>query len=278
MYKLFLFLRRISFFLLFVGIEILALRYYADSSSYNQAKMINASNFLTGDIQAGISAVKHFFSLGRDNRRLTEEVAALREQLLLYELRADTLPEYTPPDDAEKTYLFASAKVINNSIVRSENLFTLNKGMRDGVKTEMAVLSDGAIVGYVVNCSDKFSVVKSILNTSFRTSGRILGEDFFGSIFWDGLRTDEVILSEIPKYAPIQPGDTVVTTDYSSYFPPGLKIGTIESYELINGTYYDARVKLSANMAALRYVVLVDYIDREEKMELEHETASRESN
>ena len=272
MYRFILFLKKISFVLLFITIEALALRYFAHSSSYNQAKIINTSNFLVGDIYAGISGIKHFFSLGKENRLLTEEVALLREQLQFFQQHADSLPA----DMASLSYVYATARVVNNSITRTENFITIDKGIRHGVKTGMALVSDGAIVGYILNCSDKFAVAISILNTRFKGSGLIKDQDYFGSIFWDGLRSDEVVLSEIPKYAPLEIGDTIVTTEHSSYFPPDLKIGTIQSFELINGTYYDARVKLFANMAGLRNVVLVDYTDREEKMELEHETISRE--
>lgn len=277
MHRLILFFKKISFFLLFIAIESVAFHYFSGSSSYNRAKVINASNFLVGDIYDGINGVKHFFSLGKENRRLTEEVARLRERLQSQAEGRDSLTGegFVLPEGG--LYRYGTARVINNSITHSENFITLNKGLRDGVEPEMAILSNGAVVGYILNCSDKFSVAISILNTRFRTSGQIKGEDYFGSIFWDGFRTDEVILSEIPKYAPIQQGDTIVTTDYSSYFPQGLLIGTVKEFELINGTYYDARVKLAADIAGLRNVVLVDYLDRDEKMELEYETITRQS-
>jgi rod shape-determining protein MreC len=266
--------------LLFVVIEGFALRYFSHSSSFNQAKAVNVSNFLVGDIYTGIQSVKHYFSLARENRQLNEQVASLLEELEQRQTRVDTGTLTASGEaglGAEIPYIYTTARVSNNSITGSQNLITLNKGMRDGVRTEMAVVSDGAIVGYIVNCSERFSVAVSVLNTRFRTSGRIEGQDYFGSIYWDGLRADEVVLSEIPKYAPIAVGDTIVTTDYSSYFPPGLLIGKVVSFELINNTYYDARVKLSANMAALNHVLLVDYVDRDEKLDLEQETAAQEN-
>lgn len=279
MIRLILFLKKISFFLLFVAIEVVALRYFLNSSDYNQALSVAAANYLTGDVYAGITSVRRFVSLGGENRRLNDEVAALRQELQHWRTLADTLPapDSLPPDTTGLRYVFGTARVVNNSIFKSENYITLDRGARDGVRPEMAVLSNGAIVGYVLNSSDRFSVAISILNTRFRTSGRIAGEDYFGSIFWDGARTDEVVLSEIPKYAPIAEGDTIVTTDYSSFFPPGLNIGTVRSFELVNGTYYDARVKLLADVASLRYVVLADYLDRDEKLELEHETLNRQA-
>jgi rod shape-determining protein MreC len=286
MYRFFLFLKKIVFVLLFVAIEGVALRYFANSSSYNQGKIINVGNFLAGDIYAGINRVKHYFSLGRENRLLNEQIAALRQELerrrqadelprRLSDSPADSLSPAPVPAPEDAPYRFSTARVINNSIVRQKNFMTLDKGLRDGVRPDMGVLSGGGIVGYIVNGSDKFSVAISILNTDFRTSGRIAGQDYTGSIFWDGLRTDEVVFSEVVKYAPLEVGDTIVTTDFSSFFPPDIPIGTVKSFELINGTYYQARLRLIAEPGALNRVVLVDYRDRDEKLELEHETASR---
>lgn len=280
MYRFFLFLRKIVFVLLFIAIEGVALRHFAGSSSYNQAKAVNVSNFLVGDIYAGIRQVRHYFSLGRENRLLNEEVARLRERLERQEaaggIGADSLRGGDDPA-ADIPYLYSPARVVNNSISGARNLITLDRGLRHGVKPDMAVIADGAVAGYVVNVSDKFAVAVSILNTRFSTSGRLSGSDYSGSVSWDGVRMDEVVLSEVSKYAPIAVGDTVVTTGYSLYFPPELRIGTVRSFELVNNTYYQARVRLFADMAALNHVLLIDYLDREEKFDLENETASREN-
>jgi rod shape-determining protein MreC len=287
MYRFFLFLKKIGFVLLFVAIEGFALHYFVNSSSYNRGKMINVGNFLVGDIYAGINQIKHYFSLNRENRSLNEQIAALREEVQRLKAPEAVLPPGAPDSLAgpprfgtvsqpdEIPYLFSTARVANNSIVLQKNFITLNKGLRDGVLPEMGLLAGGAVAGYVVNCSDRFSVAISILNTDFRTSGRIAGGDYTGSIFWDGLRTDEVVFSEVVKYAPLEVGDTIVTTDFSSFFPPDIPIGTVKSFELINGTYYQARLQLMAAMGSLNNVLLVDYRYRDEKLDLENETASR---
>ncbi len=288
MYRFFLFLRRIVFILLFIAIEGLSVRYFVHSSGYNGAKAVSVSNFFVGDIYTGIQRVKHYFSLGRENRLLNEEVARLRGRLQGYELpRAavwpagdslllrDTLDR--PLFSADIPYIYTPARVVNNSITQARNLITLDRGSREGIRPDMALVSDGAVAGYVVSVSSRFAVAVSILSTRFRTSGRIAGSDYFGSVHWDARTADEAILSEVPKYAPIAVGDTIVTTDYSSYFPPGLLIGTVRSFELINDTYYDARIALFADMASLNHVVLIDYTDRVEKIGLE-ERAAEEQN
>ena len=68
----------------------------------------------------------------------------------------------------------------------------------------------------------------------------------------------------------LQKGDTIVTTSHSSRFPPDIMIGTVESFELNNATYYDVRVKIHTDMAALNNVLVVKYLDAEERETLEN--------
>ena len=134
-----------------------------------------------------------------------------------------------------------------------------NRGLRDSIQTEMAVLSpDGAMVGYVVACTDRYSVALSVLNTSFRASGKLADSDYSGSICWDGLDPHVVVLDELSKYADPKPGDEVVTTGFSQYFPPDVLIGWVESASLNETrTAYTVRVRLAAELSRLSDVVLV---------------------
>lgn len=170
---------------------------------------------------------------------------------------------------SSRNYQYYPARVINNSITRQENYITLDVGARDGIMPDMALVSGDGIVGYVLGCSNRFSVCMSVLNTNFRTSGRIKGNDYFGSVYWDGISFEYLTLSEIPKYAPVAVGDTIVTTNYSSIFPPDLMIGTVESFTLNNATYYDVKVKLHGNLAALNNLLVIRNLDAEEEILLE---------
>ena len=167
-------------------------------------------------------------------------------------------------------YAYSQARVINNSIIRQENYITLDKGVDAGLQPDMALISDGGIAGYVIGCSEHFSVCMSILNREFKTSGKIKGTDYFGSVTWDGTSYEYLKLSEVAKYATLQKGDTIVTTSHSSRFPPDIMIGTVESFELNNATYYDVRVKIHTDMAALNNVLVVKYLDAEERETLEN--------
>lgn len=277
MIKLILFIKKIHFFLLFIILESLAVHYYANSTSYTKVKLVTASNYVVGGLYAQLSGVNSYFNLRSENRRLLEELSLAYNTL--DSLRPDTSRLGSLPltaldslvlfTQSTRRYEYYSARVVNNSFTRQENYITLNKGVRDGMQPNMAVISGGGIAGYVLSCSDRYSVCMSVLNRNFNTSGRIKGEEYFGSVYWDGISYEYVTLTEIPKYAPIEKGDTILTTDYSSIFPPDVMIGTVESFELRNATYYEVKVRLHADMASLSNVLAVKYLDAAERSALE---------
>ena len=60
-------------------------------------------------------------------------------------------------------YEYIPATVINSTLTKRNNYFTLNVGYAQGVKRGMGVFSEKGIVGRVHNSSKHFAVVKSVL-------------------------------------------------------------------------------------------------------------------
>ncbi|MCH5306187.1 MAG: rod shape-determining protein MreC [Rikenella sp.] len=270
MLKLLLFFKRIHFALLFLALEAIAIGVFLNGNVYQKARIAGISSRLVSGIYDKMADISGYFRLRAENDRLIEEIARLRSEITsrayidsLASGETDTLPSL-------QYYQYQPARVIRNSISKRENYLTIDRGALDGVEPGMALIGDRGIVGKVVRCSDHFAVAVSILNTKeFRTSGGIKGSDFAGLIYWDGLSHREVVLDEIPKYADMQIGDTIVTTSFSTIFPPDQPIGTIESFEIVNGTFYKVRVQLFTDLARIRHVYAVRYLDQEERRILE---------
>ncbi len=274
MYKLIEFLRRIYVVALFIVFEAVAIGYYAHSSNYTQAKLLTGSNRVAGGVLGALNDVRGYFRLGSENKRLVERVAALEEEVALYrQAAADSVREELLRSPGEKPYRMTVARVISNSINKDHNLIVLDRGRRDGVTTGMGVLSsDGAMVGYVVACSDRHAVAVSILNTSFRASGKLAGDDYFGSIYWTGGDRYHVHMNELSKYADISEGAEVVSTGFSQYFPEGVLIGYVESFSLSDTQMaYDVVIRLAVDVSQLTDVILVDISDQEDIRRLEEE-------
>lgn len=277
MYKLIEFLRRIFVPLLFVVLEVCAVVYYARSSDYTQAKLLTRSNQAVGAVHGALAGVRHYFSLGRENRRLLERIAGLEEELSRYRrMTADSLHEALLADVGPKPYELSVARVISNSINRSRNYLVLDRGLRDGVEEGMGVLSpEGAMVGRVVAASERYAVALSILNTAFKASGKIAGDDYFGSIYWTGDDRYRVRMRELSKYARIEEGDEVVSSGFSQYFPADIPIGSVESFSLAaDQMSYDVEIRLAVNVSQLTDVILIRNRDLDEIRQLEVQARS----
>ena len=280
MYKLIEFIRRIYVVLLFIAIEAIALSHYAHSSYYTQAKILSRAHTSAGGVQSSIFGVKHYFTLRGENEVLSQRVAKLEQELAYYrnkdiDEQTDSLSlEGIDPTMAESLsqYRYTTARIISNSISRSRNFITLNRGLMHGVMEDMAVISpSGMMIGYVVGCSERYSVVLPMLNIDFRTSGKIAGDEHFGSIYWSGKSPYRVEMTDLSKHADIEIGDEVVTTGLSHFFPEGIKIGYVESYAINDTqTSYHVTVRLAADMTKLNNVILIENVDYGEIANLEN--------
>lgn len=288
MYKLIEFLRRIYVVLLFIAIEAIALNYYAHSSYYTQAKILSRAHSVAGGIQSTIFGVKHYFTLRSENEALAQRVAELEGRLSYYrdkEINAitDSISlEGLDPTLVESLsqYRYTTARIISNSISRNRNFITLNRGRMHGVMVDMAVISpSGVMIGYVVGCSERYSIVLPMLNSDFRTSGKIVGDEHFGSISWSGNSSYKVEMTDLSKHADIEIGDEVVSTGLSHYFPEGIKIGYVESFSINDTqTSYNVTIRLAADMTKLNNVILIENLDYGEIKELEDNPQKDEFN
>lgn len=270
MHKLLEFIRTIYVFLLFLIFEIVALNYYAHSSAYAQAKLLTRSNKVVGGVHGVLYEIRHYFSLRAENDELLARVAELENSLSQYastaEVATESGSELEELSAEWAQYAYMTARVVSLSINKHNNFMVINRGMDDGVRNDMAVLSPrGAMVGYVVGCSNRYAVVLPMLNTSFRASGKLLRGSHFGSIVWDGYDAHKVRLTELSKYATPEKGDTIVSTGFSSYFPEGIVIGRVsESTMNEMQTAYDVDVELAVDFTALHRVILIDNRDQSE--------------
>jgi rod shape-determining protein MreC len=284
MYKLIEFIRRIYVVLLFILIETIALNYYARSSFYTQAKILAHANSVTGALQQSIFSLRHYFTLSSENEMLAQRVAELENALTIYreqerQMQTDTLTMAAMDSTMLASlaqYRYTTARVISNTINSSHNFITLNRGRQHGVLVDMAVVTpDGAMVGYVLECSERYSIVMPMLNTEFRTSGKISGDEHFGSISWNGTSPHRVQMSELTKYSEFEVGDEVIASGLSQYFPEGVRIGYVESLkENENHTSYDVEIRLAADMTRLSNVILIENTNYTEIYELENAARS----
>ena len=265
--------------MLFVVLEVVALSHYARSNAYTQARLLSRSNQVVGGMQGAFTRVRHFCSLGSENRRLTERIVELEQELSLYREEMNSEQQRIIAQRAsELPYYYKRARASSASIERSQNFIVIDKGARDGVGFDMALLSaNGAMAGYIISINKNYSVAMSILHPAFQASGKLQNSpEYYGSVRGDGTDSRYVMMYELSKYADIHEGDKVVSTGFSDYFPPEIPIGEVESFELNEtGTYYTVKVRLAADMRSLSNVILARSADYEELKGLEFKLKKR---
>jgi rod shape-determining protein MreC len=265
------FIIKYHFILLFLLLEIVSFYLVVNFNSYQRASWISSSSNLSGGVYRSFSDASQYLKLQQINEELANENTYLRSQLP--SSYKDSKDYFSLVYDSlnKRQYTYRTAKVINNSVNKHFNYITLNKGLNNGIEKEMGVISSKGVVGIVKDVSGHYSSVISILNTRLLISGKLKESGFFGALGWDGKDYRYAWLNEIPIHAPVAVGDLVVTSGFSSIFPEGILIGSVETVEKEEGeSFYRIKVKLSVDFKDLSYVELISNNMRDEQLKLEN--------
>ena len=258
---------------LFIIMEAIALTLMFQYNNYQGSVWFTSANYVAGKVYEADSKVKAFFGLSTVNEQLTrrniyleQEVRQLREQL------TDRTHDSTLWKKGQMQMLShfktIPAKVVNNSIDKMDNLITIDKGSADGVRKDMGVACGTGVVGVVYLVSTHYSIVVPVLNTRSNISCSIKKRGYFGYLRWRGGASDIAYVEDVPRHAHFWKHDYVVTSGYSSIFPPGIMVGRImQVYNSKDGLSYRLKVKLSVDFGNLRDVCVIDDAAMEERIQ-----------
>lgn len=270
MRNLILFIWKHYFFFLFLLLEVGCIYLVVQNNYYQKASFVNSSNSISANILQTSTNVEQYFLLKDANEKLAKENADLRSHILTsFDISVNR--NYTVNDTVyHQKYSYTSAKVVNVSTNMRNNYLTLNKGEKDGIQNDMAVITSTGIVGQVKDVSENFCTVMSVLHSKVTISSKIKKDGSYGPLTWDGVDFRYATLTDIPTHVRLVKGDTIVTTAFSRTFPENILIGTVESFERPTGKYfYTIKVKLSTDFKKLTYVYIVKNIHKAEQEELE---------
>ncbi len=220
--------------------------------------------------------MQNYFHLKENNKLLLEENNRLKNLLGINFETADT-SKATFVDSLvrdtlgrQRKFLWYPAKVVNNTISQQQNYLTLHRGANQGVRKDMAVVGPQGVVGTVIDVSENYSRVMSLLHRNSRVSAMLKRGNVPGSIEWDGSDPEYLTLRNIAKSTKVAQGDSVVTSTYSANFPPFLMVGTVaEILKEASSNFYLIKVKTATNFYNIEYVNLVENVQWTEQRRLE---------
>ncbi|AGW85789.1 Rod Shape-Determining Protein MreC [Blattabacterium sp. (Nauphoeta cinerea)] len=240
------------------------------NSKLHQYIYTGSSNFMIGKIYEAIYKLRSYFLLEIENKKLLNENKELRNAQIFYKIKKISKDFKKEDINYLQQYTFTPVQIINNSIHEQENYITINKGSIDGIKPDMGIILSNGIAGIIIKTSPHFSVAISLLNLKIKVNARLKKNRYFGTLSWDGLDYEYVVLYDIPRHSTIHKGDIVETDGKSATFPEGIPIGSVDSYKFDEEhANYIIKVKLMANFSTIENAYVVKNLFKKEWNEVQ---------
>lgn len=242
------------------------------SSSWRSALMQLCSPLvkLENGIIGSLSAVKKAWvtrrRLARENVILKNRVKEIEhENLALCDLKQENerllrLINFS----ASSARRLIPAQVIGRDTLHWYSSVIINRGLGDGIAPDMAVVSEGGVVGKVIEAGPSVSKVLLIVDKRSRVGGIIQRTREMGVV--KGTSFNTCNLDYLPRQAEARSGDRVLTSGLGGVYPKGLYIGEVARiYEGEHGLFRYADVLPGVNFAAIEEVhVMSEQVEGEE--------------
>lgn len=201
-----------------------------------------------------------------DLRGVREENEALRRQLGELEVRyqeqralaqraaqLQALLELRPSVEAPTV----AAEIIAGFASPGLLTVTINKGARDGVMENMAVIAPAGVVGRIIGpVAAHAARVQLIIDTN-AAAGAVTERTRAGGMVVGHEGDPPLRMELVSNHADVQEGDLVVTSGAEGIYPRGFSIGRVERSERGSQLYRSITVRPMVNFRALEEVLIV---------------------
>lgn len=269
------FLIKYNYWFLVLLLEVTSFVLLFRFNHYQQSVYFTSANGIAGKVYEVSGGISSFFNLKQVNEDLLdrniwlEQRVALLEKTLL-EKGLDSTRLYSLERLPSENYNILKANVVKNSLTRADNYITLDRGSVDGIRPEMGVVDANGLVGIVYKTSLHYSLLIPLLNSKSSISCKIVNSDYFGYLKWEGGDSRFAYLKDLPRHAEFNLGDTVVTSGYSTVFPEGVLVGTVDDMsDSHDGLSYLLKIKLATDFGKVSNVRVISRSGQEEQKALE---------
>ena len=179
---------------------------------------------------------------------MEEEIQELKDVLELNR----TLTEYTP----------INATILSRNKSYWFNQIMIDKGSKDGIKKDMAVITKSGLVGKISRVYPHSSEIKLItsddVNYKISVAIKTGNGDSYAILNGYDNETECVTVTGVDKMSTVNKGDTIVTSGLGGMFPGGIYVGVVENiksdkYDLSKTLY----IKTSQDFNNIHYVTVL---------------------
>jgi len=236
--------RNVSFLAAAIFLQILGLAVQVKSPNENHpARLIRVWTVSTITplekglvrVQSGASDLWHnyFYLRGvrQENRELRDQIEQLQIEQVRMKQDADQAHRLQSLLGFKEQFIAKTlaAQVIGSSGSEQSRTVTIDRGSRDGIQPDMAVISATGVVGKVISVFKSTAQVL-LINDQQSGVGTILEQSRLQGVL-KGKSSGELVIDKIMVDEEVKPGDRVLTSGGDQIFPKGLIIGNVDRIE-----------------------------------------------
>lgn len=234
-----------KYILLLLTVICIMLLFAGYATGYAGEPIRTICNYVFVPMQKGLDYVGESISINSDDTKTKEQLIAENEQLQeqidelstqltntrLQQSKLDTLRQLYDLDQTYADYKTTGAHVIGKGTSNWFNTFTIDKGSKDGIKVDMNVIAGSGLVGIVTDVGKNYAVVRAIIDDTSNVSGMILSNNdncIVSGNLKSMTESNMITFSNLEDSEDkVSTGDSVVTSNISDKYLPGLLIGYV---------------------------------------------------
>jgi rod shape-determining protein MreC len=170
-----------------------------------------------------------------DHALQLEELLALRDRTNLQTMAAEVIAASASPDF---------------------RTLTIDKGTRQGLKSDMAVIAAAGVVGRIVVPSAGAAKVQLLIDRN-AAAGALVERSRAQGVAIGAGDADRVRLEYVSEASDVVVGDLVVTSGIDGIYPKGFTLGHVDSVEKNGPAYKRITIKPAVNFSSLETVLVV---------------------
>jgi rod shape-determining protein MreC len=230
----------------------------------------NVSTTVQSGVSGAANSVKGFFNYlknmkgyEKENEKLREKIASLEDEIRKTEnlkTENERLRKMLDLEENEKDFKTVSADVVSYQMDNFSKSYTINKGLKDGITQNCAVITPYGLVGYVSRVGRNWAHISPIIDTKVSVSANIVRVANTAIIQGDMSLMAEGLckMSYVSKESGVEVGDYIETSGAGGIIPEGIYIGKVtEIRDDVTGVSREAIIKPGVDFSDLNEVMVI---------------------
>lgn len=217
----------------------------------------------SGSVEGFFNYLRNMKGYEKENQKLKERVAVLEDELRKTEtLKSENirLRELLELKQTEVEYKTVAADVIAFSADNFSRNYTINKGLKDGITENCAVITANGLVGYVFEVGRTWAKICAITDTNVSVSASIMRVGNTAIVQGDMSLMEKGMckMTYVSKETGLEIGDFVETSGAGGIIPPGIYIGKVfDIKDDVTGVSQEAIIKPGVDFSDIDEVLVI---------------------